>query len=302
MPQKDRIDAGGALALVAFSMLLGFNQVVIKVVNEGIQPVYFAGLRSAGAIVCIIAWMRLRGMPIMIAPGTWRAGLLIGLCFSAEFLCLFMALDLTTVVRSSIMFYSMPIWLAMASHFLLPDSRITPQKALGLGVAFAGVIMAILTRGQGGGGSLAGDLLALGGALGWAGIILCARGTAMRRVRPEVQLLWQVGVSALVLLIVSPFFGPALRDPQAIHLWSFAFQTVVVASAGFVFWLWLVSIYPPSGVASFSFLTPIFGIAFGWLILGEEVGPGILAAGALVTAGIVIINRAQVPQKVRRTT
>ena len=40
MDKRDRIDAFGAISLIGFSVLLGFNQVVIKVVNEGLQPVF----------------------------------------------------------------------------------------------------------------------------------------------------------------------------------------------------------------------------------------------------------------------
>ncbi|MGB8623835.1 MAG: DMT family transporter, partial [Paracoccaceae bacterium] len=139
MERKDHIDTFGVVALIAFSALLGFNQVVIKVVNGGLQPVFFAGIRSLGAVVCIWAWMRFRGRKVTVAPGTLGAGILIGLCFSAEFLCLFLALDRTTVTRSSVIFYSMPLWLTLAAHFLLPGERITPRKALGLALAFAGV-------------------------------------------------------------------------------------------------------------------------------------------------------------------
>ena len=72
---------------------------------------------------------------------------------------------------------------------------------------------------------------------------------------------------------------------------ALAFQIVVVVSAGFIFWLWLLSIYPASGVASFSFLSPVFPVLLGWLILGEEIGPVIVVALVLVAAGIVMINR-----------
>lgn len=302
MERKDRIDSFGAVALIAFSALLGFNQVVIKVVNEGLQPVFWAGLRSAGAVVCLWLWMTLRGQPPRIAPGTAGAGVLIGAVFSVEFVMLFVALDLTTVTRTSVIFYSMPVWLAVAGHFLLPGERITPRKAAGLALAFAGVAWAIVDRGgQGGRASLLGDLCALGAAMGWAGIALCARGTALVRVRPEMQLFWQVAVSAPVLLIAAPLFGPLLRDPQPIHLWGLAFQTVVIVSFGFVSWLWLLSRYPAAGVASFSFLSPIFGVGFGWAFLDEPVGPTILGALALVAAGLIAINgipRRHVPQKV----
>ena len=66
------------------------------------------------------------------APGSLGAGLLMGLIFAAEFLFLFLALDLTTVVRTSIIFYSMPVWLALMAHVGLPGERITRTKAVGL--------------------------------------------------------------------------------------------------------------------------------------------------------------------------
>ena len=69
------------------------------------------------------------------------------------------------------------------------------------------------------------------------------------------------------------------------------FQIVVVASLGFMFWFWLLKRYPAAGVASFGFLAPIFGVAFGWLFLGEVVGPMLLIALVLVCVGLILINR-----------
>ncbi|MEM9972245.1 MAG: DMT family transporter, partial [Pseudomonadota bacterium] len=100
-----------------------------------------------------------------------------------------------------------------------------------------------------------------------------------------------------------PFFGPLIRELEPIHLWSLAFQVVIVVTFGFTLWLWLLSIYPAAGVAAFGFLAPIFGVGFGWLVLGEPLGAPILVALALVCAGLILINRpAQVPQNVRGTT
>lgn len=295
------MDAAGAIMLIGFSALLGFNQVVIKVVNEGLQPVFFAGLRSVGAAFCLWLWMSFRGRPPVLRGDLVWPGILSGFVFAAEFTLLFVALDLTTVTRTSVIFYSMPVWLAIGGHLLLEGERITRAKAAGLLVAFGGVAWAILDRGAGGGaGSLAGDLCALGAAIGWASIVLVVRGTGLSRLHPEMQMFWQVLVSAPLLLGAAVFFGPLLRDPAPIHFLGLGFQIVVVVAAGFVFWFWLLSIYPAAGVASFSFLSPIFGFAFGWLILGEEIGWGLGGALLLVAAGLVLINRpaAQVPQKV----
>ena len=289
MTAPRHLDASGTVLLVFFAALMGFNQVVIKVVNDGLQPVFFAGLRSAGVVVCLGLWMWFRGLSPRIAPGTWKAGLLIGAFFSAEFIFMFIALDLTSVARSSVLLYSMPVWLALGAHFLL-DDKIDALKAAGLAVAFAGVAYAILDRPPLGQGSLVGDLFALAASLCWAAIALCARGTAMVRVRPEMQLMWQVAVSAVVLLIVAPLFGPLLRDPQWIHWAGLGFQIVVVVTFGFLLWLWLLTRYAPASVASFSFLSPIFGAAFGILLLGETLTSGLILALILVCTGLAMIN------------
>lgn len=291
MQRKDRVDLAGAAMLIGFSMLLGFNQVAIKVANGGFQPVFAAGLRSLGAILCLLIYMRLRRIPLDFSRGTIGAGLLIGSFFAVEFVLLFLALDLTTVVRTSILFYAMPVWLAIAAHFLLPGERMHRIKALGLLLAFAGVALALSVRNSGEQFSLAGDVMAVGASLCWAGIVLCARATAVARLRPEMQLMWQVLVSAPILLGVSVFLGPLIRDLAPIHWYSLAFQTVIVVSAGFILWFWLLGIYPASSVASFSFLTPIFGVGLGWLLLNEAVGPRIFGSAALVAVGILLINR-----------
>lgn len=296
MQRRDSIDTFGALALIGFSAFLGVNQVVAKVVNEGLQPVFWAGLRSAGAIPILWLMLRLRGRRVELARHTWAGGLLIGVAFTLEFLLLFLALDQTTVVRSSVIFYSMPVWLGLAAHFLLPGQRLTGRRLLGLLTAFCGVAWVIAGRGGASGGSLAGDLCALGASFAWAGVALCARGTAIREVSPETQLLWQVGVSAPLLLALSPLFGDLLRQPEALHWWGLAFQIVLVVALGYSFWLWLLSIYPPASVAGFSFLSPVFGVALGWLLLDEPLPPTLLGGLGLVAAGLFLINhRRRVP-------
>jgi drug/metabolite transporter (DMT)-like permease len=292
MPRKPRIDAFGAASLTAFGLLLAFNQVVIKVTNEGLQPVFFAALRSLGGALLIWAWIRWRGLPLTLPRRTVPAGLLIGVAFAFEFVCLFVALDLTTVTRTSVIFYTMPIWLALAAHVLIPGERLTAAKSAGLALAFGGVVVALAARGEGAGqASLAGDLFALGGAIGWAAIALIVRTTPLKEVRPEVQLLWQLAVSAPILFVATAFFGPAFRDPSLIHWAGLGFQIVAIVSAGFLFWLWLLTIYPASSVAAFAFLTPVFGVGMGWLLLGEPVGWNIAASLVLVSAGLILVNR-----------
>ncbi len=292
MDQKRGIDGLGAAALVGFAAILAFNQVVIKVTGGGFGPVFQAGLRSVGATVFLLIWMRARGQDMAPPPGTLSWGILSGFVFSFEFICIYNALDLTTVSRASILFYSMPVWVALGGHFLLPGERLTAMRMAGLVLALGGVALAVADRSSGK-ASIAGDLLALGAALGWAAIALMVRVTPMQRMRPESQLLWQVIVSAVVLLALAPLFGPLLRDPQPIHYAGLAFQAIVVVGLGYLMWFRLMTIYQANSVASFSFLSPVLAVLFGWLILGETIGPPIWGALALVAVGITLINRRQ---------
>lgn len=285
------MDLTGTLALTGFGILLAFNQVVMKVTGEGFSPVFQAGLRSAGATVLVAGWILLQGRDLRVSPHVVPSGLLLGALFGLEFLFLFNGIDLTTVSRASIMLYSMPVWLALAAHFVLPGERLTPPRAAGLVMAMAGVVLALFDPATGQEGNLIGDLLALAAALCWAGIALCVRLTPVAQARPEMQLMFQLSVSAVMLLALAPLFGDLIRDPGAIHYAGLTYQIVVIAAFGFLLWLHLMAVYKASAVSSFAFLSPIFSVLMGWLILGETLGPRIWIALVLVAAGLVLINR-----------
>lgn len=290
MEPRSQMDAFGAAALIAFALHLAFNQVVIKVTAGGFGPIFAAGLRSAGAVLVLLLWMRLRGISLTIPAAAIKPGIIAGLLFALEFMCLFSALDFTTVSRASVIFYSMPVWLALASHFLMPDDRLSGIRIVGFAMAMAGVALALLDRSDTT-ASLAGDLLALTSALCWAGIALCVKITPLKTVPPAQQLILQVAVSAPILLGAALISGDLIRDLQPIHLWGMGFQIIAVASLGFLVWFWLLTLYPASAVASFSFLSPVFAVLLGWLLLDEHVSLRVWAALLLVAAGITLINR-----------
>lgn len=299
MDRKTELDRFGILLLIGISAHFAFNQVVIKWVSLGLQPVFFAGIRSLGAVICIWLWMIWNGRPLRFEPGTIGAGVLVGLIFGLEFLLLFMAIDQTTLVHTAILFNTMPLWFAVAAHFFLPAERLTRRKTLGLLIAFVGVAWAISSRTDAGRATLRGDFLALGAAVGWASTAFMTRGSALRRVLPEMQLFWMVLISGLVLTAVSPFFGPLIREWQPIYLVGVLFQIVFVVSAGFILWLWVLSVYPPADVAGFGFLTPLFGVGFGWLFMGETIGPTMIGAAVMVAVGLVLVTKPGTPAKVR---
>jgi len=279
---------------MSLSALLGLNHVIIKVVNTGLNPVFFAGLRSLLAFFFLIIYFKLTNKKIEFSKDKMGISILAGIVFALEFLLLFLALDFTSVARNSILYYSMPIWVTVFGHFFLPNERLNFFKSVGLISAFAGVALAVSNNNETFSiynWQLIGDFFAIMAAILWAMLIYLVKGTSFKEVPPEMQLVWMVMVSAPILLIASLFFGDLVREFQIIHLWGLLFQSIVVVAGGFLFWLWLAAIYPASGVASFSFLSPIFTILFGWAILNETVNYTFIAAAILVVVGLVFINK-----------
>ena len=290
--RKNQIDALGALLLVFCSGLMGINQVMIKLVNVGLHPVFQAGLRSACAFLPVLVFALLTRKHLSIRDGSFWPGMLVGLFFAAEFLLLFQALDYTSVSRASIFFYTMPVWTAISAHFLIEGERLNILRIVGLMLALVGVIVAFdFNSISGSGHAVLGDLFCLLGAMFWSGIVIVARTTKLSRSSPEMQLLYQLVVSAPILLIVAPQLGEPIRDLTT-GIWVLFFvQVFAVACLGFLTWFWVLSVYPASSMASFSFLSPVFGVIFGWLILREQISHTILIALFLVSLGVVLVNR-----------
>jgi len=289
--RKTHIDTFGAVVLVLFSALLGLNQVLVKLVNAGMHPVFQAGVRSACAFFPVLLFAVIMRRKLSVKDGSLVPGVLAGCCFALEFTILFIGIDYTSVARASVLFYTMPVWVALGAHFLIPGELLTPRRIIGLCLACLGVVIALLhNAAPATDKALIGDLFCMAGSVLWAAIALLARTTSLSKSSPEMQLLYQLGVSAPLLLLGAFFIGETWREPTAFILGIFAFQVLVVVSIGFLAWFWVLSIYPASDMATFSFLAPVFGVAFGWLILGESIGLNILLALAMVAAGIVLVN------------
>ena len=94
----------------------------------------------------------------------------------------------------------------------------------------------------------------------------------------------------VLLLPAAIFMGQADIRPTAMAWGNLAFQAVIVSFASFLLWFWLLKKYLASQLGVFSFLTPLFGVAFGVWLLGEPLEPRFVAGAGLVLLGIVGVS------------
>jgi drug/metabolite transporter (DMT)-like permease len=291
-PTRLPLDARAYATLLACTMLWGLQQVVIKVTLPSVSPLAQAAIRSLLAAVLLLGWARWRGIGLFGRDGTLPAGLLAGVLFAAEFCFIYGGLAHTTASRMVVFVYLAPVLTALGLALVVPGERLAPLQWSGVLLAFAGLVAAFAdSLGAGGRGTLLGDAFGVIAAALWAATTVLIRGSRLAGVSAEKTLFYQLTVSAALLPLAAWAVGePGVVRFDALAVGSLLFQGVVIAFASYLAWFWLLTRYYAGRLAVFSFLAPLFGVAFGVLLLGEPMSPTFAFAALLVGAGIGLVN------------
>jgi drug/metabolite transporter (DMT)-like permease len=289
------LDALAAAVVVVLCLSWGFNQVAAKLAIHDIPPLIQAATRSFVAALLIGAWCRLRGIALFDRDGTLWFGLAAGFLFAIEFILIYQGLLYTTATRAVLFIYLAPFFVVIGARIVLPADRFGAAQWLGLGMSFAGMLVAFgvptpaLDPRQ-----IIGDVMMVGAALFWAATTLIIKASPLTRVSAEKVMLYQLVVSGPIMAMAALAISERMTHmPSALALGSLVYQTVWVVSVTFVVWFALIAHYSASRLSAFTFLTPLFGVAAGYLVLNEPLTPAFAAAVALVAAGLILVNRSR---------
>ncbi len=278
--------------MVVLCALWGYQQVAIKLAAADVSLVMQAAIRSGVATLLLLVWAALRRIPLWRRDRTLAPGTLAGLAFAGEFALIYAGLAHTTAARMVVFLYLAPCLTALGLTLFVPGERLRGAQWAGMALAFLGVALAFFDGlAPTARPTLLGDAMGALAAALWAGTTVLIRATPLARASATKVLFYQLAVSALLLPIASKMLGePGVIawTPRAVA--SLAYQSVVVAFASYLAWFWLLTRYLAGGLAVFSFLTPLFGVLFGTLILGEPLSGRFALAAILVGAGITLVN------------
>ncbi|NJS38211.1 MAG: DMT family transporter [Rhodobacteraceae bacterium] len=278
------------LRLMILSILWGGSFFFVEVALTGLPALTIVWARVALAAVLLWGVLKATGVAL---PGraVWPALLVMGLLNNAIPFTLFvLAQGQITGALASILNATTPLFTVLVAHLATRDERITPAKAIGLGLGFAGVV--VMMAGAEMGGALAAKLACLGAALsyGFAGVW----GRRFRRlgVAPMATAFGQVASSTLILLPVWLWVDApwTLGWPG----WEAAGAVVGIAALStalaYLIFFRLLASAGATNLSLTTFLIPISATALGWLILGERLLPQHLAGFALIAAGLLAID------------
>ncbi|MEB0109846.1 DMT family transporter [Variovorax sp. RTB1] len=291
--RKTHLDTLAITLLIVCCATWGGQQILIKTTVAEVPPLWQASIRTSGAVLLLWLWCRWRGVPLFRRDGTLGAGLLAGLLFTGEFIGIYIGLQNTSASRLTVFLYTAPFWVALLLPRWVPSERMRALQWTGLAIAFAGVVLAFSESfGHSTSAQLRGDALGLAAGMLWGLTTLALRTTKLATASPEKTLFYQVGVAAIVCPIVSMALGEHWSLSYSTWAWSsIAVQTIVGAFATYLAWMWMLRHYPATQMSSFSFLTPLFALVFGVVLLGEALTLQLVLALVGVAAGIVLVNR-----------
>lgn len=286
------LDAASMVLVVLICLTWGFNQPAIKLALHDVPPLTQCAIRSALATLIVLALMRWRGLPIAARDGSLAAGLIAGALFGFEFLLIYRGLLYTTASRAVLFIYLAPFFVVLGARWLFPGDRFGLMQWAGLLMAFAGMVVAFgVPAPASSPDQLLGDLMMAVAAASWAATTLVIKASALSRVSPEKTLLYQLALCVPIVTLGAIVFGERIAAmPSAVSLGSLAYQTIVVGTT-FSVWFALIVKFSASRLSAFTFLTPLFGVAAGHLVLGEPLTPVFALAVALVAGGLILVNR-----------
>lgn len=292
---RKSLDALAFGLMTVLCMSWGFQQVTIKWAAPDISFVMQAGLRSIVATVLLAVWARLRGIALFGRDGTFWPGIAAGAMFAAEFVFIYAGLAHTTASRMVVFIYTTPCITALLLPLFVKSERLSARQWAGVLLAFSGIVAAF---GEGfasaGGETFLGDLFGVIAAFLWASTIVLIRATRLARTSATKTLFYQLAVSAAALPLVSVALGePGVVRVTPLAVAVLAYQGALVAFASYLGWFWLLTKYYAARLSVLTFMTPLFGVAFGVIFLGERITPAFVAAALLVAAGIVLVNLPQ---------
>ncbi len=279
------------LPLILAAACWGIGTVVSKRAVAEIPPLTLLPIQLGSSLLLLALLMGARGLPFRdptASPTLGRLGALNpGLAYALSLL------GLVTITASlSVMLWALEPLLILALAAWLLHERITPGLVILSLVAVGGMLIVIYQPGSG--GSPIGILLTL------AGVGCCAVYTVItRRWISSSDSTAQVVVSqqayalalALVLVAAAWILGGAVL-PVAVSPtgWASAIASGVLYY-GLAYWLYLTGLRNvPASIAAASFyLIPVFGVAGGFLFLGERMEPTQWVGAAIVLGAIAII-------------
>jgi len=288
---ENGVSASAIAQLLAVAALWGSSFVVTKVGVAGIGPMGFAWARIVLATLTLAVVLRLRGTPFPQGRRTWLRLSVMGLIGTAlPFAMITWGMQYIDGGLGSVLNAIQPLFTFLIAA-ALGDERLRWLRGAGLLLGFAGTL--VLTIPSWGGGlrlNLLGEMAVIAASVSYAlGAVYAAR--ILSDESPLSISFGQVATSTIWLLPMLLIEGLPTAAPNGITVATILYSGIASTALALIFYYNLLLRYGATSASSVTYVTPLFGLLTGWILLGETPTWHVILALALIFGGLLLVNR-----------
>lgn len=288
-------DASVLAQMAACAFLWSTSFLVMKLVGTTLSPLALTAVRGLMGATLIGVWLALRGESLVPRGRDARDWIVLGILQGVvpNTLTAYALIEIGAGLSAMIQ-ASTPLMVAVLAHALFADERLTGRRVLGVAIGFAGMALLLAPSTALGHGGLHGALAMVAAALSYAlGNLYVRTIAAPRPLRLAFgqQALSGVPTAAGLFLLA----GPSPFEPVVAQAGWLLALGVFGTALPIVLYMNILRLAGPTLGSMTGYLTPVWTVLLGALLLAEPVRPMEIAAGLLVLAGIVVVSTASRP-------
>jgi drug/metabolite transporter (DMT)-like permease len=284
------------LTLLAFACIYfiwGSTYLAIRYAVETIPPLFVASFRHLIAGGLLFGWCWWRGLrPVR---KQWFASIkLAALFFLVGHGTLHWAQQTLPSGVAAFLIATEPIFVAIILT-ATRRTRLTPTLLMGLLLGLSGVALIIGADLQSDRSQMLSSVAVLIGTLSWATGMVYSRSASLHpddRMAAAMSLL----SGAVLLFLTGTVTGEAADFDLALvsikSLLALAYLAIAGSLVAYSAYFWLLNRYPPTLIATHTYVNPIVALVLGWSIAGEVLTTRFLSGGVVVIAAIALVGRA----------
>ncbi len=287
MQTRRQLDLGYVLLILTWSTTYMFMKISV-----GHTPFLAASIRFVLGAVLLLGIQRFRGRPLWPDRPSRHVILYIG------FLNYFMGYGFTYWAMPylysnvvSLLWATMPVFVAVYAHFMLPTERFGLAKAISLLLALYGSYLIFDIR-----GTQMGREQGLGYLMIMISIAVSAYSNVIyKRTGNEYSLdaflinAYGMLIGAVLLSVASLLTEPwqdAVITPRIVG--ATLYLAVMGSAVAFTLYFVLMKYFSVVRMSYVTFLIPIFASMVGWVFLGEVLPANTILGGAIILLGVLV--------------
>ncbi len=278
------------IGVLALGIIWGSTWLAIKFGLEDAPPFFSASLRFVLAFSLLFIWLKIKKYKFPTNLQYWKNTSFIAVfMFIIPYAFVYWGEVYVSSGLSAVLFSTQSLFVVIFAHYIKKDEKANSQKILGLILGLIGLILIFSEHI---------DWNAKMGFAGMIGLLIAAASAAFalvllskqkHKVEPVPEVTAQLGITAIVFVIISLLFEEIPQNILSIKLWaSVSYLAILGTAFGFVVYFWIAKHATAVLTSLTVFISPIFAVFLGWLILNETINSIGLIGVALVIFGIIV--------------